>query len=59
MAIFIENVLDVYSQDAINAVLTDLDHFIDGKKTAGRSAQQVKNNLQADKNCSEIKGATK
>mgnify|MGYP001596644861 FL=1 len=59
MAIFIENVLDVYSQGAINTVLTDLDHFIDGKKTAGRSAQQVKNNLQADKNCSEIKGATK
>ena len=59
MAIFIENVLDVYTQDAINAVFTDLDHFIDCKKTAGKSAKQVKNNLQADKNRPEIKGATK
>lgn len=59
MAIFIENVLDVHTQDAINTVLTDTDHFIDGKQTAGRSAKQVKNNLQADKNRPEIKGATK
>jgi len=47
MAIFVDNVLNVYSIDAIIEVLNDKKIFEEGKKTAGRTAKQVKNNLQA------------
>lgn len=57
MAIFIENVLDVYTLEAINSALAAPELFEDGKKTAGTTAKKAKNNLQADANNQWVKGA--
>jgi PKHD-type hydroxylase len=57
MAIFIENVLDVHTLEAISDALATLALFEDGKKTAGKTAKKVKNNLQADTNNNLVKGA--
>ena len=58
MAIFIENILDVHSIEAICDSLDD-SHFEDGKKTAGRTAKQVKQNTQGVSENTIIKGATR
>jgi len=59
MAIFVDNVLDVYTINAIIDVLNDKNVFEDGKKTAGRTAKQVKNNLQAKVDVPAIAGVKK
>lgn len=59
MAIFVENVLDVHSVDAIGDALADDRLFEDGKKTAGKTARSVKRNLQADPSSNVVKGAAK
>jgi len=59
MPILVENVLDVYTLDAISSTLKDDSLFEDGKKTAGKSARRVKNNLQARPDALEVKGAAK
>jgi PKHD-type hydroxylase len=57
MAIFIENVLDVHTLEAISEALAEPSLFEEGKKTAGSTAKKVKNNLQSDVNNSLVKGA--
>lgn len=57
MAIFIENVIDVYTINAISDALSDPLLFEDGKKTAGVTAQKVKRNLQAKPTEASVKGA--
>lgn len=59
MAIFIENVLDVHSIEAIIDTLDSQEVFEDGKKTAGATAKTVKANLQAKPENTEVVGARK
>ena len=59
MQIFLEQVLDVHALAAVTEALTESDLFEDGKKTAGRTAKAVKNNLQAQPAAVEVKGASK
>ncbi len=59
MAIYIEKILDVYTIDAVNAVLQQDNIFVDGKISSGKTAKKVKNNLQANPENAEVKGAVK
>ncbi len=59
MAIYIEKILDVYTIDAIVAVLQQDNIFVDGKLTSGQTAKKVKDNLQANPDNAEVKGAIK
>ncbi|WP_369985238.1 Fe2+-dependent dioxygenase [Thalassolituus sp.] len=58
MAILVDNLLDVHSVTAVLNSLSD-DLFVDGKKTAGKTARAVKKNLQADPKSPKIIAATK
>jgi PKHD-type hydroxylase len=57
MAIFIEDVLDLHVVDAILDALSAEAVFVDGKKTAGRTAKKVKHNVQAQ--ASSVEGIRK
>ena len=59
MQIFLDNVLDVHTINALANTLADPRLFEDGKRTAGRTAKRVKSNLQARPDAPEVKGATK
>ncbi len=59
MAIFLENVLDVHTIEAITDTLADNTLFEDGRKTAGKTARLVKKNLQANPKSPAVKGAAK
>lgn len=55
MAILIDNVVDVHTVDTILATLKDTSLFVDGKKTAGKTAKVVKENLQLNTESKEYK----
>lgn len=55
--IFISNILDEHSLNALCDSLQQDSLYEDGKKTAGKTARKVKNNLQARPNAPEIKAA--
>ncbi len=57
MLILIENLLDSSTLQAITTVMADSAAFEDGKNTAGRTARQVKSNLQAKMQNTETRGA--
>lgn len=59
MPILVNNVLDVHTLDAINDVLSQPELFQDGKKTAGKTAREVKQNLQADPTSNAVIGASR
>lgn len=56
MAFFIENAIDNHSLLAIQDAVADPSLYQDGKLTAGKSAREVKQNLQADPNAAVILG---
>lgn len=58
MAILVDNLLDVHRTKAILESLGD-DVFLDGKLTAGKTARDVKHNLQADASNPSVVAATK
>lgn len=58
MAILVDNLLDVHSVTAILNSLGD-ELFVDGKKTAGKTARAVKRNLQADPKSPTVIAAAK
>lgn len=57
MMLYIDNLLDQPTLDALCDSLNDDSLFEDGKKTAGRTAKKVKNNLQGRGDQPAIKGA--
>ena len=59
MQIFIDQILDQASLDAVVDALSNDSLFEDGKKTAGRTARKVKTNLQAKPSAPAVKGALK
>ncbi len=59
MQIFLNNILDTHTLEAVTTALSDETLFEDGKKTAGRTAKRVKTNLQARPDAIEVKGALK
>ncbi|GGZ97925.1 PKHD-type hydroxylase [Arenicella chitinivorans] len=56
MAFLIENAIDNHSLLAIQDAVADSSLYQDGKLTAGKSARQVKQNLQADPEAAAILG---
>lgn len=59
MPILLDAILDAHALAAIEQVIQQDGIFEDGKKTAGRTARKVKNNLQANAALPEVKGALK
>lgn len=59
MQILLDNVLDVHTLEAINKALNDEALYEDGRRTAGRIAKKVKNNLQAKASETAVIGAQK
>lgn len=57
MIIYINHILEKHRLNAICDLLADDSLFVDGKLTAGSIAKNVKLNLQADSDHTEIKGA--
>lgn len=58
MAILVDNLLDVHSVKAVLDSMTD-DLFLDGGRTAGKTARAVKKNLQADPKASSVVAAAR
>ena len=56
MAFFIENAIDNHSLLAIQDAVADKSLYQNGKLTAGKTAREVKLNLQADPNAAAIVG---
>lgn len=56
MAFFIENAIDNHSLLAIQDAVADKSLYQDGKLTAGKTAREVKLNLQADPSAAAIVG---
>ena len=59
MTFYIENAIDNHSLLAIQESISDKSLFSDGNSTAGKSAGQVKYNLQANSLAQSIVGVTK
>lgn len=58
MAILVDNLLDVHSVRAVLDSMTD-ELFLDGGRTAGKTARAVKKNLQADPKASSVVAAAR
>lgn len=58
MAILVDNLLDVHSVKAVLDSMTD-ELFLDGGRTAGKTARAVKKNLQADPKASSVVAAAR
>lgn len=58
MALFIDDIIDIHTLNAITEVLDDKQLFENGKRTASGSAKSVKNNMQA-LNSGSVSGALK